>query len=95
MTIKQLANELGVSKTTINKVISSLGVQHTLHKVGNKYMLSEIQILQIKNQIENQKLKIENPKSKIEKRKSKNGNRKSKTSSRKSKTSNRKSKIKI
>ena len=66
MTIKQLANELGVSKTTINKVISSLGVQHTLHKVGNKYMLSEIQILQIKNQIENQKLKIENPKSKIE-----------------------------
>ena len=66
MTIKQLANELGVSKTTINKVISSLGVQHTLHKVGNKYMLSEIQILQIKNQIENQKLKIENQKSKIE-----------------------------
>ena len=66
MTIKQLANELGVSKTTINKVISSLGVQHTLHKVGNKYMLSEIQILQIKNQIKNQKLKIENQKSKIE-----------------------------
>ena len=66
MTIKQLANELGVSKTTINKVISSLGVQNTLHKVGNKYVLSEIQILQIKNQIENQKLKIENQKSKIE-----------------------------
>ena len=66
MTIKQLANELGVSKTTINKVISSLGVQHTLHKVGNKYMLSEIQILQIKNQIENQKLKIENLGPKIE-----------------------------
>ena len=71
MTIKQLANELGVSKTTINKVISSLGVQHTLHKVGNKYMLSEIQILQIKNQIENQKLKIENQKSKIENSESK------------------------
>ena len=71
MTIKQLANELGVSKTTINKVISSLGVQNTLHKVGNKYVLSEIQILQIKNQIENQKLKIENQKSKIENQKSK------------------------
>ena len=92
MTIKQLANELGVSKTTINKVISSLGVQNTLHKVGNKYVLSEIQILQIKNQIENQKLKIENQKSKIE---NQTLNRKSKTLNRKSKTQNRKSKTKI
>ena len=50
MTIRQLANELGVSKTTINKIISGLGVQHTIQKVGNKYLLSETQILQIKKQ---------------------------------------------
>ena len=88
MTIKQLANELGVSKTTINKVISSLGVQHTLHKVGNKYMLSEIQILQIKNQIENQKLKIENQKSKIENLEPKIENQKSKIENSESKIEN-------
>ena len=35
MTIKQLANELGVSKTTINKVISSLGVQHVMKNIQN------------------------------------------------------------
>ena len=44
MTIKQLAVELGVSKTTISKVISQLGFQNTLRKVGNKYILSETQI---------------------------------------------------
>ena len=49
MTIRQLANELGVSKTTINKIISDLGVQHTIQKVGNKYLLSETQILQLKH----------------------------------------------
>ena len=64
MTIRQLANELGVSKTTINKIISGLGVQHTIQKVGNKYLLSETQILQIKMQLaQNEKSKIENLKS--------------------------------
>ena len=43
MTIKQLANELGVGKTTISRLITQLGLQDKLHKVGNKYMLSEIQ----------------------------------------------------
>ena len=51
MTIKQLANELGVSKTTISKVVSELGFNGKLHKVGNRYMLSETQISQIKSQI--------------------------------------------
>ena len=51
MTIKQLANELGVSKTTIGKVVSGLGFNGKLHKVGNRYMLSETQISQIKSQI--------------------------------------------
>ena len=48
MTIKQLADELGVGKTTINRVIAQLNLQGKLHRVGNKYMLSEMQIEQIK-----------------------------------------------
>ena len=51
MTIKQLADELGVSKTTISKVVSGLGFNGKLHKVGNRYMLSEMQISQIKSKI--------------------------------------------
>ena len=48
MTIKQLANQLGVSKTTISKAISALGLQGELKRSGNKYLLSEMQI-QAKN----------------------------------------------
>ena len=51
MTIKQLADELGVCKQTVNNAILQLNLQDTLHKVGNKYLLSETQILQIKSQI--------------------------------------------
>ena len=51
MTIKQLADELGVSKTTISKAVLVLGFNEKLHKVGNRYMLSEMQILQIKSKI--------------------------------------------
>ena len=35
MTIKQLANELGVCKQTVNNAILQLNLQDTLHKVGN------------------------------------------------------------
>ena len=92
MTIRQLANELGVSKTTINKIISGLGVQHTIQKVGNKYLLSETQILQIKMQLaQNEKSKIENLKSQTDDQKSKNENLKSQTDDQKSKTENLKS----
>ena len=55
MTIRQLANELGVCKQTISNAILQLGFQDTLHKVGNKYILSETQISQIKLQIETEK----------------------------------------
>ena len=80
MTIRQLANELGVSKTTINKIISGLGVQHTIQKVGNKYLLSETQILQIKMQLaQNEKSKTENLKSQTDDQKSKTENLKSQT----------------
>ena len=92
MTIRQLANELGVSKTTINKIISGLGVQHTIQKVGNKYLLSETQILQIKMQLaQNEKSKIENLKSQTNDQKSKTENLKSQTDDQKSKTENLKS----
>ena len=51
MTIKQLADELGVSKTTISKAVLILGFNRKLHKVGNRYMFSEMQISQIKSKI--------------------------------------------
>ena len=69
MTIKQLANQLGVSKTTISKAISALGLQGELKRSGNKYLLSDVQIEMVKSQIENQK---RNPKAKKRKFKSKN-----------------------
>ena len=55
MTIKQLADELGVCKQTISNAILQLNFQDTLHKVGNKYILSETQISQIKLQIKTEK----------------------------------------
>ena len=92
MTIRQLANELGVSKTTINKIISGLGVQHTIQKIGNKYLLSETQILQIKMQLaQNEKSKTENLKSQTDDQKSKTENLKSQTDDQKSKAKNLKS----
>ena len=63
MTIKQLANQLGVSKTTISKAISALGLQGELKQSGNKYLLSEIQIESVKLQIENQKSQTASEKS--------------------------------
>ena len=65
MTIKQLADELGVSKTTISKVVSGLGFNGKLHKVGNRYMLSEMQISQIKSKISQFSLNDEKKKTQI------------------------------
>ena len=53
MTIKQLASELGVSKPTVRSVIAELGFQEKLRKVGNRYMLSDMQISEIKLKISN------------------------------------------
>ena len=55
MTINQLAIQLGVSKTTISKAISELGLQGKLKRSGNKYLLSDIQIESVKTKIENHK----------------------------------------
>ncbi|MBQ2348120.1 MAG: hypothetical protein II388_07125, partial [Clostridia bacterium] len=62
MTIKQLAVQLGVSKTTISKIISALGLQGKLKRSGNKYLLSDMQIEMVKSQIENQKTQTANQK---------------------------------
>ena len=51
MTIKQLADELGVSKTTINRAVVKLGWKDKIFKVGNRYIFSETQILQIKKEV--------------------------------------------
>ena len=66
MTIKQLANQLGVSKTTISKAISVLGLQGELKRSGNKYLLSEVQIESVKTQIANQKSQTAGQKSQTE-----------------------------
>ncbi len=39
MTIKQLADQLEVSKTTISKAISALGLSNRLDRSGNKYII--------------------------------------------------------
>ena len=51
MTIKQLAGELNVSKSTVSRAIVQLGFQNKLRRAGNKYLLSDTQILLIKQQI--------------------------------------------
>lgn len=55
-TIKQLADELGVSKPTISKAMSDLSIK--AEQIGNKYILNETQISQIKSKI-TQKTKSE------------------------------------
>ena len=71
MTIKQLANQLGVSKTTISKAIFALGLQGELKRSGNKYLLSEVQIESVKTQIANQKSQTKNRKPQAKNRKPK------------------------
>ena len=91
MTIKQLANQLGVSKTTISKAISALGLQGKLKRSGNKYLLSEVQIANVKSQIANVKSQIANVKSQIANVKSQIASEKSQTASEKSQTASEKS----
>lgn len=79
MTIKQLANQLGVSKTTISKAISALGLQGELKRSGNKYLLSEVQIESVKTQIESQKSQTASEKSQTASEKSQTASEKSQT----------------
>lgn len=51
ITIKELADELGVSKPTVSKAIDTLGIQGELRKVSNRFMLDETQAAAVKSQI--------------------------------------------
>ena len=48
-TIKELADELGVSKSYIDKIIRILELHTKLDKVGNKYVISKTQEKSIKD----------------------------------------------
>lgn len=61
-TIRQIADEIGVSKTAVNKQIANLGLRSGLRKNGNQFAIDEHQEALIKeafseksqNEIENQ-----------------------------------------
>ena len=88
MTIKQLADQLGVSKTTISKAISALGLSNRLNRSGNKYIISEDQTEQIKMQIANSRPQTANDKSQTANDKSQIASDKSQTASDKSQLEN-------
>ena len=93
MTIKQLADQLGVSKTTISKAISALGLSNRLNRSGNKYIISEDQTEQIKMQIANSRPQTANDKSQTASDKSQTASDKSQTASDKSQTASDKSQL--
>lgn len=47
-TIKQIADELGVSKTAVRKKIENLGLQSSLRKIGNQFSIEKDQETLIK-----------------------------------------------
>ena len=55
-TIRQIADEIGVSKTAVSKQIENLGLRSSLRKNGNQFAIDEHQEALIKSQteIENQ-----------------------------------------
>lgn len=57
-TIRQIADEIGVSKTAVNKQIANLGLRSGLRKNGNQFAIDEQQEALIKQAFsENRKLK--------------------------------------
>ena len=59
-TIKQIADELGVSKTAVRKKIENLGLQSSLRKNGNQFAIDEIQEKLIKQAFSGNKTETEN-----------------------------------
>ncbi|MQW24078.1 MULTISPECIES: DUF536 domain-containing protein [unclassified Lactococcus] len=60
-TIRELAEDLQVSKSYIDKIIRSLSMHTELDKVGNKYVISKVQQKLISEQItSNKKDKLSN-----------------------------------
>ena len=82
MTIKQLADQLGVT---------ALGLSNRLNRSGNKYIISEDQTEQIKMQIANSRPQTASDKSQTASDKSQTANDKSQTANDKSQTANDKS----
>lgn len=66
MTVKELADALGVSKPTISKAISELGLQGHLTKIGNRFVLEESEIQAIKSKILQSPIPKESPKTESE-----------------------------
>lgn len=58
-TIKQIADELGVSKTAVRKKIENLGLRSSLRKNGNQFAIDEWQETLIK-QVFSEKTQTEN-----------------------------------
>ena len=60
-TIRQIADEIGVSKTAVNKQIANLGLRSGLRKNGNQFAIDEHQEALIKQAFsEKSKTEIEN-----------------------------------
>lgn len=66
MTVKELADELGVSKPTISKAISELGLQGHLTKIGNRFVLENSEVEAIKSKILQSPITKESPKAESE-----------------------------
>lgn len=54
-TIKELADELGVSKTAVNKKIDNLGLRSSLRKNGNQFAINKKQESLIKSEFHESK----------------------------------------
>ena len=60
-TIRQIADEIGVSKTAVNKQIANLGLRSGLRKNGNQFAIDELQEALIKQAFsEKSQTEIEN-----------------------------------
>ena len=59
-TIKQIADELGVSKTAVRKKIENLGLQSSLRKNGNQFAIDEIQEKLIKQEFSGNETETKN-----------------------------------
>lgn len=59
LTLKQLADELSISKSYIDKIIRSLSMHTQLKKEGNKYVLNRHQQLVIREYVQSKKTHTE------------------------------------
>ena len=57
-TIKEIADELGVSKTAVSKQIANLGLRSSLRKNGNQFAIENQQEKLIKMAFQKKRLKI-------------------------------------